>query len=299
VHRDAAAVVEKISAVAKSAAAVLSDGEEVAAFLEWAGRGGLEPFGYAYYRVVPGERKLVRDLPSRIGVLRDTSHPVYDTCLAGIPEDYETLANRPHALSVVKADAQSTLHRDQQLDFIGVRDMAADGKILGEHCFVGLFSGVAAATPLAQLPFARGRIKQVLNLAGVRHEGFRAEKFLEILESLPRTEVLEASPEWLAQVCSTVVALYKQPRAKIFARRDVYGRHLNVLVYMPRERYSANLADTLAQGVRNLAGATDVRVQTLLADGPLARLYLIAKAARPHLDLEGDIRRPLLAAIEG
>jgi glutamate dehydrogenase len=299
VHRDAAAVVEKISAVAKSAAAVLSDGDEVAAFLEWAGRGGLEPFGYAYYRVVPGERKLVRDLPSRIGVLRDTSHPVYDTCLAGIPEDYETLANRPHALSVVKADAQSTLHRDQQLDFIGVRDMTADGKILGEHCFVGLFSGVAAATPLAQLPFARGRIKQVLNLAGVRHEGFRAEKFLEILESLPRTEVLEASPEWLAQVCSTVVALYKQPRAKIFARRDVYGRHLNVLVYMPRERYSANLADTLAQGVRNLAGATDVRVQTLLADGPLARLYLIAKAARPHLDLEGDIRRPLLAAIEG
>jgi glutamate dehydrogenase len=73
----------------------------------------------------------------------------------------------------------------------------------------------------------------------VRQEGFRAEKFLEILESLPRTEALEADPEWLAQVCSSVVSLYKQPRAKVFARRDVYSRHLNTLVYLPRERYSA------------------------------------------------------------
>jgi glutamate dehydrogenase len=52
----------------------------------------------------------------------------------------------------------------------------------------------------------------------VRQEGFRAEKFLEILESLPRTEALEADPEWLAQVCSSVVSLYKQPRAQACSR---------------------------------------------------------------------------------
>jgi glutamate dehydrogenase len=298
VRHDSVAIVGKMSEVAKYATA-LPDGAEVSAFLEWAANGGFEAFGYAYYKAVTGEGKLVRDLPSRIGVLRDQTHPVYDTCLKGIPEDYETLGDRSHPLSIVKADTASTLHRDQQLDFIGVRHDGPDGNIVGEHCFVGLFSRAAAATPVAQLPFARGRIKQVLTLAGVRQEGFRAEKFLEILESLPRTEVLEASPEWLADVCSTVVALYKQPRAKVFSRRDVYGRHLNVLVYMPRERYSAGLADTLAHNVRNLAGASEVNVQTLLAEGPLARLYIIAKGARPHLDLEGDLCRPLLAAVEG
>ena len=234
VRRDAAAMTEKLTSVARAAAADGAEGEEAAAFLDWARTGGFEPFGYGFYNVVPGASKLVRDIPSRIGVLRDVTHPIYDTCLAGIPEDFETLGARQHPLSVVKADIQSTLHRDQQLDFIGVRALGADGNILGEHCFVGLFSRAAAATPLAQLPFARGRIKQVLALAGVRKEGFRAEKFLEILESLPRTEVLEATPEWLAKLCNTVVALYKQPRAKVFARSDVYGRHLNVLVYMPR-----------------------------------------------------------------
>lgn len=299
VHRDVGSMVQKLRSVAQGSAANGPDGAEAAAFLDWASNGGFEPFGYAYYRVEPGSKKLVRDLESRTGVLRDTTHPIYDKCLAGIPEDYETIGTRNNALSVVKADTVSTLHRDQQLDFIGLRDVTPSGEVLGEHCFVGLFSRLAAATPLAQLPFARGRIKQVLTLAGVRQEGFRAEKFLEILESLPRTEVLEAEPEWLAQVCGTVVALYKQPRAKVFARRDVYGRHLNVLIYMPRERYSANLATSLAHSLRNLAGASDVRAQTLLADGPLARLYLIATGARANLELEGDIQQPLLAAIDG
>ncbi len=299
VHEDAGAISRKVTELAHIVGSCDADGAEVAAFLNWANSGGFEVFGYAYYEAFPGAAKLRRDLASRLGVLRDTSHPLYDTCLAGIPEDFDHLAKRPTTLSVVKADAQSTLHRDLQLDFFGVRHTDAHGVVIGEHSFVGLFSRAAMATPLTELPFARGRIEQVLQLGGVRHEGFRAEKFLEILESLPRSEVLEAPLDWLATVCSTVVALYKQPRAMVFVRPDVYGRHLNVLVYMPREIYSASLAERLSTGLRSLAGASAVRAQTLLSDGPLARVYLIATAARLDLDFAVDIAQPLLAAVEG
>ncbi|SHH56548.1 NAD-glutamate dehydrogenase domain-containing protein [Massilia sp. CF038] len=299
VRRDAVAMADRLTSVAAASATRGTEGQEVAAFLEWAKNEGFEPFGYAYYVVKPGVRELERDIPSRIGVLQDTAHPVYGTCLANIPGDFETLSKRPDALSIVKADVEGTLHRDQPLDFIGVRDTDAQGTILGEHCFVGLFTRAATATPLARLPFARGRVAKVLSLAGVRQEGFRAEKFLEILESLPRTEALEADPEWLSQVCSSVVSLYKQPRAKVFARRDVYARHLNVLVYLPRERYSASVAAALAHALKDSSGATDVRSQTLVADGPLARVYLIAHAARYPLDLETDIQQPLLSVLDG
>ncbi|GAB3390943.1 NAD-glutamate dehydrogenase [Massilia agri] len=300
VHRDAVKMADRMTAVAAASAnAGSAEGQEVAAFLEWAKNEGFEPFGYAYYIVKEGARELERDIPSRIGVLADTAHPVYGTCLANIPGDFETLSRRADTLSIVKADVEGTLHRDQPLDFIGVRDTDAQGKILGEHCFVGLFTRAATATPLARLPFARGRVAKVLSIAGVRQEGFRAEKFVEILESLPRTEALEADPEWLAQVCSSVVSLYKQPRPKVFARRDVYARHLNVLVYLPRERYSAAVAASLASALKDSSGARDVRVQTLVADGPLARVYLIAHAARYPLDLETDIQQPLLSVLDG
>ncbi|MES2259812.1 MAG: NAD-glutamate dehydrogenase domain-containing protein [Pseudomonadota bacterium] len=299
VRRDLVSMQKRFSAVAATAAAHGEEGQEVAAFLDWARSEGFEPFGYAYYQVKPGVRELERDIPSRIGVLQDTTHPVYGTCLANIPGDFDTLSSRPHTLSIVKADVEGTLHRDQQLDFIGVRDTDAQGAILGEHCFVGLFTRAATATPLARLPFARGRIAQVLSIAGVRREGFRAEKFVEILESLPRTEALEAEPQWLAEVCGAVVSLYKQPRTKVFARRDVYARHLNVLVYLPRERYSASVAHALARALQQSSGATHISSQTLVADGPLARLYLIAHAARYPLDLESDIQRPLLSVLDG
>jgi glutamate dehydrogenase len=300
VHRDAVAMADRMTSVAAAAAATgTPEGQEAAAFLEWAKNEGFEPFGYAYYVVKPGVRELERDIPSRIGVLQDTAHPVYGTCLANIPGDFETLSRRADTLSIVKADVEGTLHRDQPLDFIGVRNTDNQGNILGEHCFVGLFTRAATSTPLARLPFARGRVARVLSIAGVRQEGFRAEKFLEILESLPRTEAMEADPEWLAQVCSSVVSLYKQPRAKVFARRDVYARHLNVLVYLPRERYSATVAAALAQALKESSGARDVRSQTLVADGPLARVYLIAHAARYPLDLESDIQKPLLSVLDG
>jgi glutamate dehydrogenase len=300
VHRDAVAMGDRMSAVAAAAAAQgTPGGQEVAAFLEWAKNEGFEPFGYAYYFVKPGVRELERDIPSRIGVLQDTSHPVYATSIQNIPGDFEILSKREETLSIVKADVAGTLHRDQPLDFIGVRATDAQGNTIGEHCFIGLFTRAATSTPLARLPFARGRVAKVLGIAGVRQEGFRAEKFLEILESLPRTEALEAEPEWLAQVCSAVVSLYKQPRAKVFARRDVYGRHLNVLVYLPRERYSAAVVATLAQALKDSSGASDVRTQTLVADGPLARVYLIAQAARNPLDLEADIQKPLLSVLDG
>ncbi|HJU99223.1 MAG TPA: glutamate dehydrogenase, partial [Burkholderiaceae bacterium] len=301
VRHDAAALRAKLSEVAAGAVAQAggADDQEVAAFLEWAKNGGFELFGYARYQVQAGQRELVRTPGSALGVLEDRNHPVYGDCLAGIPGDFDTLAARKDTLSVVKADVQSTLHRDQQLDFIGVRHVNAQGAILGEYCFVGLFTRAATATPLARLPFARGRIAKVLSIAGVRQEGFRAEKFVEILESLPRTEALEAEPEWLAEVCGAVVSLYKQPRTKVFARRDVYARHLNVLVYLPRERYSASVASALAKALQGSSGATHISSQTLVADGPLARVYLIAHAARYPLDLETDIQQPLLAVLDG
>jgi len=299
VRRDKAAMLEHFNSVAQESATHGDEGKEVAAFLTWARSEGFEPFGYAYYQVKPGARELERDIPSRIGVLQDTSHPVYGTCLANIPGDFDTLSKRDHTLSIVKADVEGTLHRDQQLDFIGVRHTDGKGAILGEHCFVGLFTRAATSTPLNRLPFARGRVAKVLSIAGVRQEGFRAEKFIEILESLPRTEAMEAEPEWLAAVCGSVVSLYKQPRTKVFARRDVYARHLNVLVYLPRERYSASVAHALARALQASSGATHITSQTLLADGPLARLYLIAHAARYPLDLETDIQQPLLSVLDG
>jgi glutamate dehydrogenase len=59
------------------------------------------------------------------------------------------------------------------------------------------------------------------------------------------------------------------------------------------------VAASLAQALKEARARTDVRTQTLVADGPLARVYLIAHAARYPLDLETDIQQPLLSVLDG
>ena len=59
-----------------------------------------------------------------------------------------------------------------------------------------------------------------------------------------------------------------------------------MLVYLPRERYSAAVVQSLAQALKASSGASEVLSQTLVYDGPLARVYLIAQGARNPLDLE-------------
>ena len=66
-----------------------------------------------------------------------------------------------------------------------------------------------------------------------------------------------------------------------------------------RQRYSASVAHALAKALQQSSGASHVSSQTLVADGPLARVYLIAHAARNPLDLETDIQQPLLSVLDG
>jgi len=99
VRRDSVAISTKMQEVALAKSG--DEAQDVAAFIDWARNGGFEPFGYAYYRVVPGSEKLVREAQSCIGLLGEAGHAVYENCLAGIPEDLATLAERSNHLSVV------------------------------------------------------------------------------------------------------------------------------------------------------------------------------------------------------
>src|SRR5471030_1174671 len=83
VHRDHAAMIARFGAVAAAAAANGAEGQEVAAFLDWAKTEGFEPFGYAYYQVKPGVRELERTSPAasaccRIRRIRSTA-PAWPT----------------------------------------------------------------------------------------------------------------------------------------------------------------------------------------------------------------------------
>ncbi len=127
--------------------APVPENESVIEFLRWIAADNFVFLGYTYYGVESDDAKLKRAADSGLGLLRRTDHPRFGRCLAGIPTSFDELDRLSSALTLVKADGRSTVHRPKYLDFIGVHYRDASGKILGEHVFIGLYAICSSRGP--------------------------------------------------------------------------------------------------------------------------------------------------------
>ncbi|HEX2478805.1 MAG TPA: hypothetical protein VHK45_05955, partial [Geminicoccaceae bacterium] len=119
------------------------DLEEADAFLAWIADDHFTFLGYGCYDLVRAKDgdQLRRVEGSALGLLRRqgpasaTSHS-----FAALPPDIRRRARDPVPLVITKANARSTVHRPVYLDFIGVKRFDAEGRVVGEHRFLGLFT---------------------------------------------------------------------------------------------------------------------------------------------------------------
>ncbi len=82
-----------------------------------------------------------------LGILRqDPTGPRVLSSMS--PEAYERVLEK-RLLIITKANSRSTVHRSAYLDYIGFKIFDADGNVVGERRFLGLFSSAAYLTSVA------------------------------------------------------------------------------------------------------------------------------------------------------
>ena len=147
-------------------------------------------------------------------------------------------AREAHILVLTKANTRSTVHRPAYLDYVGVKLFDADGEVVGERRFLGLFTRPptrrASAHPGAAAQGARGAGRERASAAD-SHDG---KDLMEILETYPRDELFQISVDELLPIALAVLHLQERRQTRLFLRRDVYGRFMSCLVYLPRDRYT-------------------------------------------------------------
>ncbi|MGH8962051.1 MAG: NAD-glutamate dehydrogenase, partial [Jatrophihabitantaceae bacterium] len=133
-------------------------------------------------------------------------------------------------------------------------------------------------------------------LAADSHDGTYVA---EVLEFYPREELLMTSVPDLAQVAAGVLQLRERRQTRLFLRRDVYGRYISCLIYLPRDRYTTDVrlkAQEILQ--RGLAGSqVDYSVQ--VGESPVARLHIVLRAeqGQPLSDMNrAELERAVAAA---
>src|ERR1700736_4873333 len=265
--------------------------EEDKALLAWLADGHFIFLGYRDYDLVKeGDEDVLRVVPGfGLGILRETSRTKVSTSFATVTPEVRKLARAPELLVLTKANSRATVHRPGYLDYIGLKRFDAKGQVLGEHRILGLFTSTAYNSNPADIPLLRRKVKNVVTRAGFDPNGHMGKALVTILEQYPRDELFQISEDELFENATGILRLGERQRTRLFVRRDIYGRYLSCLVYLPREHHSTELGKRMEQILVKAFNGLSSELTVNLTESALARVLIIVRT-KPGSVPEFDVR---------
>ena len=253
---------------------------EAGELLSWLADGHFIFLGYREYDLVPGDDgESLRAVPGTgLGFLRHDRQG--SDSFAALPADIRAKARDPHRLVLAKGNSRSTVYRSKYLDYVSVKKLGRDGRVIGEWRFLGLYTHAAYTESIARIPVLRGKLADVLAGAGVTPEGHDGNDLIEILESYPREELFQISTRQLTEIAMAVLRLRERKQTRLFLRRDAYGRYMSCLVYLPRDRYTTAVRLQVQETLRTALSGASVDYSAMVGESALARLHVVVRGER-------------------
>ncbi len=257
------------------------DRRDVAALLRWLADGHFVLLGYQRCSVADGQATV--DPSSRLGVLRLRTDV--------LPQ----LTGHDDLLVLAQATMPSYLRYGAHPYIVVVRESLPSQTAAIEHRFVGLFTVAASNANVLEIPLISRRVHEALALShgDNSHPG---PLTLDIIQTIPRSELFSLSSRQLLDMASAVVDLGSRRRALLFLRTDQLSHFVSCLVYLPRDRYTTvvrlGMQDIL---VRELGGES-IEYTARVSESPWAvvhftvRLPNDTRAADVDTSLETETR---------
>ncbi|MEM6107324.1 NAD-glutamate dehydrogenase [Mycobacterium sp. 050272] len=236
------------------------DREDVAALLRWLGEGNFLLLGYQRCRVHDG--LVSGDGTSELGVLRSRtgSRP--------------RLTDDDKLLVLAQATVGSYLRYGAYPYAIGVREYV-DGGVL-EHRFVGLFTVAAMNADVLEIPSISRRVREALAMAD-NDPVHPAQLILDVIQTVPRSELFTLSGERLFTMAKAVVDLGSQRRALLFVRDDRLRYFVSCLVYVPRDRYTTAVRLQIEDILVREFGGTRLEFTARVSESPWALMHFMVR----------------------
>ncbi len=256
--------------------------DESVAFLEWMRDNHFTLLGYAELTITgQGDNISAVQVPeSGLGVLRNPDAKLFRSrsngLVASAPEILESM-KRPGPLIITKADVRSSVHRDTYMDYIGVKRYDAEGMVIGERRFVGLFTSGAYSRAPADIPLLRRKVALTIARADFARDSHDGKALQNILDTYPRDELFQTPRDLLFHNAIAILRLQERPRTRLIMRADPFERYVSCLVYIPRERFDAELQQRIGAILAENFNGSVTTITPEYGDSPLARVHFIIK----------------------
>ena len=139
---------------------------------------------------------------------------------------------------LTKANSRATVHRPSYLDYVGVKQFAPDGTVLGERRFLGLYTTTAYKTSPRDIPLLRDKVERVLSHAAFPPDSHDAKGLIDILESLPRDLLVQIDADDLFEIAIGILGLGERQRVRLFVTADQLDRFVACTLCLPRDRFN-------------------------------------------------------------
>ncbi|MFF5491899.1 NAD-glutamate dehydrogenase [Streptomyces aquilus] len=256
--------------------------EEARELLRWLAADHFTFLGYREYQLREDD-SLAAVPGTGLGILRsdphhaeDESHPVSPS-FERLPADARAKAREHKLLVLTKANSRATVHRPSYLDYIGVKKFDAEGNVVGERRFLGLFSSAAYTESVRRVPVIRRKVDEVLQRAGFSPNSHDGRDLLQILETYPRDELFQTPADELQAIVTSVLYLQERRRLRLYLRQDEYGRYYSALVYLPRDRYTTGVRLRIIDILKEELGGTSVDFTAWNTESILSRLHFVVR----------------------
>jgi glutamate dehydrogenase len=276
--------------------------EESIAFLEWLAANHFTFLGardYVYSEAGGGTLSAVPE--SGLGVLSDRETRVIrrGEHRGELTAEVRGFLMQPEPLIITKSNERSAVHRRVHMDYIGVKMFDANGRLTGEHRFVGLFTSGAYSRRPGDIPLLRLKVQRVRERAGFPPNSHDGKALAHILDSFPRDEIFQISEDELFDTALGILRLGERPKVRVFDRCDRFDRFVSLLVYVPRDRYDTQARENIQAIVARAYNGRISAAHPTVDESVLARVhYIIARneGPRPHVDVRA-LEREIAAAI--
>ena len=209
---------------------------------------------------------------------------------ARLPAQVRARARTREVLVLTKANSRSTVHRPAYLDYVGVKSFDAEGQVVGERRFLGLFASVAYTESVRRVPLLDAKAAAVMARSGFAPSSHSGKDLLNVLETYPRDELFQMGVGELYATAMSVVRLRERRRTRVFLRPDEYGRFVSVVVYLPRDRYTTAVRLRVQRVLEATFGPVSVDHTAAVGESVLARLHFVLRVQRgrglPEVDAE-------------
>lgn len=264
--------------------------EETIDFLRWIKNDHFTFIGYREYEVPS------TDSDERLYAAQDIGYGIYRpeimakkgiTTVSITPEARRLTISPETILLIAKTNTKSTLHRPAYTDLIGIKVFDKNGKVIGEKCFVGLYTSAAYNRNPRDIPLLRRKVAKVLEDSGLSMKGHAGKALVNILENFPRDDLFQTSTKELLDMAMGILHLHERRVTRLFIRKDLYGRYMSCLVFVPRDRYDTELRQKMENILIEAFHGTESSFATYFSESVLARIHYMIRI-NPETPLQFD-----------